>query len=434
MPILKTGGSGQYTTIQAAINAARDGDTVLVAQGTYKENITIISPKNIRVQGGWTPDFASRNGDNALTQIDGDRRGGVFDIQAGPLVTTTIVIEGMTIKNGLAKEGGGIRAVTASKLTLHLINDTITGNISSERGGCVYLGAFYGGNLVATLTNNSIEENAVANEGGGIRIVGDFGGSALVTLEGNVIRGNSSNYDGGGIAAYATNSGTATLTLENNLITGNTSEGGGGVLGYAYSSDAQLVIRMNNNVIANNTAKYGSGVFSISGVTEPMFSKPGGSVFMELTNNTITGNVSSEADCIQLHSGSIYGDGGLNNLSMENTIVWGNTDPHRGLQIGVVVEPGKAGVATANVSYSDIGSIGTWGTGTYTVDHVINQDPRFVDFANRSFFLRDDSPAIDAGDPDPVYNDGKRPPGKGTERGDMGAYGGPNNGNWPSIR
>ena len=33
--------SSDYTTIQAGINASVDGDTVLVAQGTYSENLIL---------------------------------------------------------------------------------------------------------------------------------------------------------------------------------------------------------------------------------------------------------------------------------------------------------------------------------------------------------------------------------------------------------
>ena len=36
---LEVGGSGSYSTIQSAINAASDGDTILVASGTYVEKI-----------------------------------------------------------------------------------------------------------------------------------------------------------------------------------------------------------------------------------------------------------------------------------------------------------------------------------------------------------------------------------------------------------
>jgi len=46
----KNGGTGRYTTIQAAIDAAIDNDTVRILPGIYNESINI--GKNIVVQGG----------------------------------------------------------------------------------------------------------------------------------------------------------------------------------------------------------------------------------------------------------------------------------------------------------------------------------------------------------------------------------------------
>ena len=115
------------------------------------------------------------------------------------------------------------------------------------------------------------------------------------------------------------------------------------------------------------------------------------------------------------------------NLLSHNDIVWGNTDPCGDRQLVLGVEMGKSGIATANISYSDIGLI----EGTHTLDHVINEDPLFVDPANGVFLLMEGSPCIDSGDPSPEFNDGQCPPAKGMERNDMGAYGGPKNYDWP---
>ena len=63
------------------------------------------------------------------------------------------------------------------------------------------------------------------------------------------------------------------------------------------------------------------------------------------------------------------------------------------------------------------GSILDWGQGN------IDEDPIFV--GGSSYHLQEGSPCIDAGDPDPIHNDECLPPSMGTERNDMGAYGGP---------
>lgn len=439
--VLRVGGSGAYTTIQEAINSARIGDTIQVAQGTYMENITITTPKTLTLQGGWDSEFTSRSNDSSLTVIDGGGRDRVINIQTDPRVTIELTIEGFTIQNGEAERGGGIYAQASgsgSTMTLVLANNTVMGNASTNRGGGIFIQSLEG-SIVATLTNNTIIENMTNNEGGGIRIESSGGGSAVITLSGNVITGNTvthllerqGGWDGGGIAAFTSRSGTTTLCLINNLITGNEAGYGGGVFGYAWGSDASLSITLTNNIIAGNRAQYGGGIFSCSGKTCPI-SQPGGSVTWTLTNNTITENTASVGvGGIHLASGSTFGDGGFISLSMQNDIVWGNTDPGGGQQLVVGVAEGKSGIATAKASYSDIGLIDTHGGGTYTVDHVIDVDPLFVDPVNQVFLLQDGSPCIDAGDPSSAFNDGSCPPGKGTERNDMGAFGGPSNSDWP---
>jgi nitrous oxidase accessory protein len=44
---LSVGAGAQFTTIQQAVDAAKPGDTVLVAPGTYTENIVVNKPLTI---------------------------------------------------------------------------------------------------------------------------------------------------------------------------------------------------------------------------------------------------------------------------------------------------------------------------------------------------------------------------------------------------
>ncbi len=436
--VLRVGGSGEYAHIQDALAATGPSHAYLieVAQGIYSETVVVTGTRRLVLQGGWAADFSSRGEDSSLTIVDGMAQGIVFDIRCRDRAQLALRMEGLTIRNGLATtswHGGGISAEASgagSRLMLALDDNTITGNSTGDRGGGVFLDANNSARLEAMLTGNVISDNTAENEGGGLRVSSAMSGTMAVTLTGNTITGNlvRNDIDGGGLAAYAQTAGHTSVLLEKNVLTANESGFGGGILGYAWQADARLDITLNNNLIAGNTARMmGGAIFSCSGVTGPG-TEPGGAVYWKLTNNTITNNTATAyGDAVALYSGSTFGDGGLIDLSSRNDILWGNTDPYGALQLEVIVEPGKAGVATARVTYSDIGAVGTWGAGSYTLDHSLDVNPLFVDPAHGLFLLQDDSPAIDAGDPAPIYNDGHRPPGKGTERADMGAYGGPGN-------
>jgi pectin methylesterase-like acyl-CoA thioesterase len=116
IPILQVGGSGSQTTIQSAINAAYDGDTIQVAQGSYFENISIPnSLMNIRIEGGWTENFSSRSDDNSLTIIDGGAKDRVINIGVINSGIHSLTIEGFTIRNGMAVDGGAIYCQVTNK-------------------------------------------------------------------------------------------------------------------------------------------------------------------------------------------------------------------------------------------------------------------------------------------------------------------------------
>ena len=78
------------------------------------------------------------------------------------------------------------------------------------------------------------------------------------------------------------------------------------------------------------------------------------------------------------------------------------------------------GSTSMNVNYSMVPG-GYVGTNNLDANLPVNEI-----FADTTyFFLANGSPAIDAGDPNPIYDDVNFPPSRGEVRNDMGAYGGP---------
>jgi hypothetical protein len=108
---------GEYPTIQAAISAAGDGDTVLVAPGTYVENIDFLG-KAITVKSTGGPD---------VTCIDGNQASSVVTFKNGEGPDS--VLEGFEIKNGFTDQGGGVICQLADPTVK---NNTITGNIATS--------------------------------------------------------------------------------------------------------------------------------------------------------------------------------------------------------------------------------------------------------------------------------------------------------------
>ncbi len=150
--------TSQYPTIQAGINAAAPGDTVLVADGTYT------GPGNVDLDfGGKNITVQSVNG-AAKTVIDcqgseNDPHRG-FYFHSGE--TTAATISGFTVENGEAAPdaqypGGGVSIINSNPT---LTNCTFNGNLSNV----IYVG--YSGSVAVancTFTNNDF---------GGIQVYG----------------------------------------------------------------------------------------------------------------------------------------------------------------------------------------------------------------------------------------------------------------------
>jgi hypothetical protein len=192
-------------TIQAGISAAADGDTVLVADGTY----TGPGNRDISLQGKAIT-VRSENGPQ-LCIIDCQQQARGFTCQGDPSGAT---VQGFTILNGESGSGfgGGVYCVNSS---LTIAGNQITGNHGSQGGG-VYLYDFHG-----MVSGNVIQGNT-AGSGGGIHCRSDLQGASIT---GNLIQDNAAGI-GGGISFYFANGPTVT----GNLILGNAAVNGGGMI------------------------------------------------------------------------------------------------------------------------------------------------------------------------------------------------------------
>lgn len=217
-----------YSTIQAAIDASKKGGHVIVKPGTYYENIDFKGmPITIRSEQG--PEVTVING----TQTDSVV---VFKNNEDQYS----MLDGFTITNGKANNGGGIYCANASPILKN--NIVINNQATANYGG----GGIYCSNANPFIYDNSITENTATVAGGGLRL--EYC-SPLITH--NTISNNHA-FDGGGISTDHFNG-----AVENNVISGNNATRSAGGFACSYSSSPTVI----NNTITGNSAKNGGGMY-----------------------------------------------------------------------------------------------------------------------------------------------------------------------------
>jgi len=216
-----------YVTIQEAIDASIDGDTVLIHPGIYEG--AYLYNKNINLFS-----LYSTTGDTGYisnTIIDGDDDGCTLMIYGN--IDESTRISGFTIQNGTGcvyGQGGGLY-IEGSPVVDNLV---IKDNNALLNGGGICV------NLNSSPTfRDLIVKNNTGELGAGIYVTG-----STIDMQNCVISNNSANSKGGGVFIAHATSGT---NLVNVTITGNTAaESGGGI--YCEDSSPSLV----NSILWNN--------------------------------------------------------------------------------------------------------------------------------------------------------------------------------------
>jgi serine protease len=346
-----------YPTIQAAIDAAVAGDTVLVSPGTYVEQIDF-QVKEITVQSTDGP---------ASTIIDGNQSAGVVRIGANE--GQTPVLRGFTIRNGYEGfVGGGVWTAGGPAL---IEGNRVTGNFSCNGGG---IEAEFSS---ATIRNNIVADNrpncSGGPGGGGILLLG--AGTAKVLN--NTITGNltATTADGGGISLFA----AGAPTISGNVISNNATQPGasGGGISLGNTSNALIT----NNLIVGNSASRGGGINWLV---------PAGEPGPNVVNNTLADNTAASGS-------AVFADGFDEATRLTNNILVGSGS-QAVLECGDLNDPNPP-----LITYNDVFNAGSGPRyGGICSDQTgqngnISADPQFVDPAAGNYHIQVGSPVVDAG-------------------------------------
>ena len=362
---------GDQPTIQAGIDAASDGDTILLADGIYTGN------GNYNVDSGGTSVTIKSANSPGNCIIDCRQNGLGFLFQSGE----TITLENLTIKNadGGASSGGGVYEGKSSKLTI--INCVLDSN-TAMYGGAVYCDS----SSSLTIEKSSFTNNSASKHGGAIAHM-YTSGNATCSITASTFKHNVSGNYGGAVYTYETEFNRCTFT-DNKANTK-----GGAICFYLNSSST-----ISNCTFQKNISSEGGAIHSTYQAS------------VTCTNCSFSQNNATTAGGAIWHD---ITDSQGNHFNLKNCILWGDTSPN---------EPEIfANNNPAEITYSDIE-----GAGANPTNHNIDQNPLFLFLeSSRQLYLHPESPCIDSGTsenapPDDI--DGFLRPIPDPGNYDMGAY------------
>jgi hypothetical protein len=363
-----------YPTIQEGMNAASDGDTVLVAENTYYENINFHG-KAVLLASEFFMDGDTSHIPNTI--IDGSQP---EDPDLGSVVTFTSGEDTTSVLCGFTITGG-------------------TGILVTEAGNARFGGGVILAESGGKLLNNYIEYNIISNEhwtaGGGICAIGPVTPLPWVVLRNNRINYNKAissdnEGDGGGIESYynlimidnqisynevngpfrgdgggvriRTDFGHVELNVRNNLITHNKAvsisdgtdlvlSGGLDIFWDASGIVSDNVISFNKIEVADDKWGYGTGVLvELQDIAAPDF------VFENnfITDNDFTGKYCAGGGLC------IYTSGG----KFQNNVIQNNKATHGG---GIALEYNTSNNQAIFINNTITGNEGTYGGGFYVL-------------------------------------------------------------------
>jgi hypothetical protein len=270
---------GTFATIQAAVNAASNGDTVQIAAGTYQEQVTVNGLTNLTIEGA---------GQGQTIILSPDYTDLVSNIQnPGEFHTSTDALVGVengasvTVKNltvdgnnqGViyavgANGGGDLVGIEGVNSSLNVSNVHVTGTEDVEGG--VLQGGQGNKGVIVNDTNSSTQTFTMTGS-----TVDNFQ-KAGILMEGTGLNVNVSNNVVTGVGGNPTNISQnlieiehgATGSITHNFVTG-VSDGAGGSTGILIFQSGSGVTVSNNTVLGLAGNVNSAGIY-FAGVDAPV--------------------------------------------------------------------------------------------------------------------------------------------------------------------
>jgi hypothetical protein len=213
--IINVGSTGDYTTITAALAAARDGDILNLAAQTFTESgLTIGDINNLAT---YLRNVTLQGQGAQATIIQGAASSG---LAAGPVfmldIQTTVTMKNLTIRNGNSFYGGGIYS---GGTRLNLVNVDINNNTATDYGGGIYIT----GGSVVSIMNSTIHHNS---GGSGVYVIS---GSASVVNSTIAYNSGVSSIGGGLTCDYSCSLELINCSVNLNQGTGISALGSGNI-------------------------------------------------------------------------------------------------------------------------------------------------------------------------------------------------------------
>jgi len=341
-----------YCTITSAAKVAQPGQTVLVAAGTYAEQVTPARSGSADLPIA----FVAAAGPPVV--VTGSPTGSGFKLSSRSWITVTGFTVSDTYSHGISATSGGHLTIT---------DNTVSG-AGSPVSGYAKRGIYLSGITDSVVSDNVTHHNSEA----GIYLDGS---SARITVSGNRSFRNARGYTRAapGIDVRGVD----------NVVTRNVTFDNEDTGLQFYSGAAR-------NLVAGNVT-YGNGDHGIDDLR---------AVDQVITGNTVYDNVTAG---INLEGGSTGGRV-FNNISVDNGVGSPRTksdirvdkDSTSGAQVDwnlVSVPAGYVLYVWGSTSYT---SLSAFRTASGQEAHGINADPRWADASAGDFHLLSGSPAVDS--------------------------------------